>query len=1103
MQRRSYGILAAGVMVTGVMALLVHQTTASHLARFQRRSIHHAAERLCRALEASHLFFDPEAPESAKAAQPLAPELLRELADLGLEPALAPPALQAELIARIAAPVATTRAAPTPAAGLSAAAGGRGGDDNVGRLKTRCLGDARDAPVLVFQDPAASEVLWLTSATSPGAGSNAWLKLNVHAIGRNSEGIRLMPLPAAKAPAGSLSEQVHFDGQTLLLTLPSRSPDEDGEIDALGPALVWPLGGLVLALSGVLAYRSERRAHHQNRILDHFWQDRQTGLLSRVALDHDLQTLSNPSPGVWPSPPQSRDEAGLLAIVTLRLMERQRSFLPDEEISRLFQAVSEAVKHHPLAGQRVRCYRASENRLAAILSLGHPVLEHQDTDHLDSEAEQDRQVLRELQSSVSTAIQRFSKGLLRDDDILVTGQRLRAGAAGPALLQLHGFGEIVAAEAGFSTRLLEATDAAQVRQAAAIRDALRQLSGDDIELHFQPILLLASPGQFGLEALIRFRPLLLQQHEIGELIGIAHELGITHQIDALVIAKMAIVQATLEKSPLLERRIDYIAINISIDSVANASRLDQLITSLREHRIDSSRICLELTETPGQGEHSASVSAASERLIRELNFRILIDDFGSGLSNYQRICAAWYDTIKLDIDLVSGLGDSFRMQRYLGSFIDTVHALGKTVVAEGVENYADLAAAIRLGVDGLQGFLIARPMAWGAIEAFLTDSTWASATDIEAMVMKLQSSDRLLEAPLSGADAANAVPLERYILDKWFELRSFEEFLLLFVNELKSWGLDIHRLSLAFLPDEDDIDCSQYVWLQNRPGEVTTLRMDRSFLEQEEHLASPLHHIATQKPLFRQRLGRHGDVSFPFLQMLKGQNCNDYLGLRLDSRGISIPVLTIALRGSSSFSDEQIQRICSMSSLLSLLFYTFESERAKRMALLDPLTNLPNRRCFDSFFKSLVTAARINRGRFALALVDIDRFKQVNDTLGHAYGDACLKEVATILDSDLRRSSDVVARLGGEEFALILPNTDGPEALGICERLREAVLQARVPGPDGREGMPLSVSLGVALWDPEASPECDGDRLQQLADDCLYEAKRQGRNRVVGRPASG
>jgi len=167
------------------------------------------------------------------------------------------------------------------------------------------------------------------------------------------------------------------------------------------------------------------------------------------------------------------------------------------------------------------------------------------------------------------------------------------------------------------------------------------------------------------------------------------------------------------------------------------------------------------------------------------------------------------------------------------------------------------------------------------------------------------------------------------------------------------------------------------------------------------------------------------EVEFSFLELLKEQGCSDYLGIRLDSRGISIPVLTIGLRGESSFSDEQIQRIVSMSSLLSLLFYTFESERAKRLALLDALTNLPNRRSFDSFLKANITAARTNKTKLALALVDIDRFKLVNDTLGHAYGDACLRELGTILNSDLRRDRDFVARLGGEEFAVILPDTSG------------------------------------------------------------------------------
>jgi diguanylate cyclase (GGDEF)-like protein len=1095
MQRRTYGILAAGVIATTTLAVIINQSAQLREAAQNRHRLEQAAERLCRALEASQLLFLQVSAGSGEPRQ--GTSRLSQLGDfkaLGLSPA--PPAAASGRQPGI-------DSATSPGAGAVLATGrAAGGDGNGGERPAEpeiiCLSDNRPPHVRVLADPVHRNLLWLAPVPQPGQGPSPWLQLNLERTLGHDAGFSLIPLKRGAPPPlnQEWSRRLRFDGQTLLLLDTTDDHQGDGESGQLTRALVWPLGGLLMILSGLLAYRLERRSRQQQQILDRLWHDRQTGLLSRSALEHDLQD------------PALVDSAGdgppfLLTIVTLRLLERQQAFLPDEEIARLFQAACEAVKHHPNSGRRVRCYRASETRLAAILTR---CGDGQGRDGMGGKApdpDQDRLLLHDLQINVSAAIQRQFQGLLRDDDIVVTGQRLRPGTPGASILQSHGFGEIVAAEAGSNIRLIEASDASQVRQASAIRDALRQLRSEDIDLHVQPILLLANPGQFGLEVLIRFRTPLLQGQQTGELIRIAHELGITHQIDALVIAGVADLQSSLEASPLLRQRIEYLSVNISIDSIASPGRLNQLIDCLDEHKIDSSRICLELTETPGRGQHGDSVSAASERLIKELNFRIMIDDFGSGLSNYQRICAAWYDTIKLDIDLVSGLGDSFRMQRYLGSFIDTVHALGKTVVAEGVDDHGDLAAAIRLGTDGLQGYLIARPMEWKAVAGFLTNSPWSSAEAIEEMLTKIRSSDRLLEAPVPGAQGSGGVPLERYILDKWFELRSFEEFLLLFVNELKSWGLDILRLSLAFLPDEDDIDCSQYVWFQNKPGEITTLRMDRSFMEREEHLASPLHHIAAKVQLYRQRLGNQREVLFPFLAKLKEENCNDYLGLRLDSRGISIPVLTIALQGESSFSDEQIQRICSMSSLLSLLFYTFESERAKRLALLDPLTNVPNRRSFDSFLRSLIIAARLNHGSLALVLVDIDRFKKVNDTLGHAYGDACLQEVATILNSDLRRSSDVVARLGGEEFALILPNTDGPEALWICERLREAVLHARVPGPDGGEGLPLSVSLGVALWDPKAFPECDGDQLQQLADDCLYEAKRQGRNRVVGRQAAG
>jgi diguanylate cyclase (GGDEF)-like protein len=192
-----------------------------------------------------------------------------------------------------------------------------------------------------------------------------------------------------------------------------------------------------------------------------------------------------------------------------------------------------------------------------------------------------------------------------------------------------------------------------------------------------------------------------------------------------------------------------------------------------------------------------------------------------------------------------------------------------------------------------------------------------------------------------------------------------------------------------------------------------------------------------------------------------------------------------------------MERIETMSSLLSLLFHAFECERASRLALLDPLTQLPNRRSFDSRIRAEAVAAATTGLPMALLLVDIDRFKLVNDSLGHAYGDSCLNRVARLLSQQLHRHNDMVSRLGGEEFGVILANVQPEDALAIAERLRQAVVAASIRHPDPINGVGLTVSLGVASWSPQSQECLDVDALLQLADDCLYEAKRQGRNRVV------
>jgi two-component system cell cycle response regulator len=165
------------------------------------------------------------------------------------------------------------------------------------------------------------------------------------------------------------------------------------------------------------------------------------------------------------------------------------------------------------------------------------------------------------------------------------------------------------------------------------------------------------------------------------------------------------------------------------------------------------------------------------------------------------------------------------------------------------------------------------------------------------------------------------------------------------------------------------------------------------------------------------------------------------------------------------------------------------AERAAEMeqqALTDELTGLPNRRAFDHHLDRLTRA--VERGsQFSMLMLDIDRFKQVNDTHGHAAGDHVLRELADTLQSRIR-VSDVASRVGGEEFAVLLPRATAAEAGRVAEALRAAVEERDVRW--NGERIPLTVSIGVA------DSTVEGD-IVEAADTALYRAKASGRNVVV------
>lgn len=165
------------------------------------------------------------------------------------------------------------------------------------------------------------------------------------------------------------------------------------------------------------------------------------------------------------------------------------------------------------------------------------------------------------------------------------------------------------------------------------------------------------------------------------------------------------------------------------------------------------------------------------------------------------------------------------------------------------------------------------------------------------------------------------------------------------------------------------------------------------------------------------------------------------------------------------------------------------SETLQHAALTDGLTGMQNRRYFDDALREYLEEFRRIEKPVGLMILDLDHFKQVNDTHGHDVGDEVLRAVANCLKG-MTRYHDVVARLGGEEFAVVTPNMDAELLAKFAERIRKAVANMSVLS--GNVRLKITTSVGLAVWDRKETAE----EFYRRADRQLYEAKRQGRNRV-------
>jgi diguanylate cyclase (GGDEF)-like protein len=207
-----------------------------------------------------------------------------------------------------------------------------------------------------------------------------------------------------------------------------------------------------------------------------------------------------------------------------------------------------------------------------------------------------------------------------------------------------------------------------------------------------------------------------------------------------------------------------------------------------------------------------------------------------------------------------------------------------------------------------------------------------------------------------------------------------------------------------------------------------------------------------------------------------------------------IGLLLLARREKDAFIDREIDQLIMISSHVavllnkSLLYF-----KSQELAFTDELTGIFNRRYFNQRYQREVTRAMRYKRQLSVLMIDIDHFKQYNDTLGHIKGDQALKQMAKLLESNIRKA-DVLCRYGGEEFVIILPEIDAGHAKRAAEKLRKATFDEPFEQehllPDKR----LTISIGVACF-PENGTTAH--QTLHMADLALYQAKEKGRNRVV------
>ncbi|MGA2283982.1 MAG: diguanylate cyclase [Candidatus Dormibacteria bacterium] len=606
------------------------------------------------------------------------------------------------------------------------------------------------------------------------------------------------------------------------------------------------------------------------------------------------------------------------------------------------------------------------------------------------------------------------------------------------------------------------------------------LDDGPIATALQPVVRLLDRSIVGYEALARFSP---RAHfsTPDELFAAASALHMEKAVD------LACLRAALGEIPSLGP-VD-LFVNVLIGTLLNERQgLQALEDAVRHAGLDPSSIVLEFSERDPVPNLSRLQRIAAQ--LRSAGYRIAVDDAGAGHASMQVIAELRPEFMKVDRALIHAI-DSHRARRGLVvSLLSFSGHIGARLIAEGVETQRELDTLLSLGVQYGQGWVLGRPVLTQPLEG-LTDNTvvdpgWFTRHRVWRLRTPPAPNVAVPDSPGEALDDADAPDLPRALSDAALALQSEHD-------PMGILGVMAAQMRRVVPVAEMAIYIANYETQRFVPVLATGPDRD-AMLAESFSLESGITGWAFAR-------GTPESVpdtwAHPRARQIPGTAVvqESLLLVPLIAGERKLGIINCYRLGVGRFSDSELKASALFAHIAAAAWHNAQLyAELREAAVTDPLTGLYNNRWLrDAGERDLASSAR-DHTSLALLLIDIDHFKTVNDTCGHAAGDLVLQRLATRLRGSVR-AEDAVVRYGGEEFVVLLRRCGTAEAVTIGEALRAAVRQVALPTACPLKQ--LTASIGVATYPEDGT---DLDLLLGAADRAMYAAKHAGRDRVTCAP---